>query len=172
MIKVAIIGAGGISDQHIQAYMKFKDRCQIVAIADLYPEKAAKKADSHGLDIPHFKNLQRLLESEEVDLVSICTPPFAHAEGTINSLNAGAHVLLEKPMATSLSECDEMLAAAKKNDCLLSVMAQNRFKRPLMKLKQVLDSGLIGKIIHAQVDSFWWRGSNYYDLWWRGTWEK
>jgi predicted dehydrogenase len=75
-------------------------------------------------------------------------------------------------MATSLAECDEILAAAKKNDRLLSVMAQNRFKRPLRKLKQVLDSGLIGKIIHAQVDSFWWRGSNYYDLWWRGTWEK
>ncbi|MGD9092714.1 MAG: Gfo/Idh/MocA family oxidoreductase [Anaerolineales bacterium] len=172
MLKVAIIGAGGISDQHIQAYQKYRDRCQIVAIADLYPEKAAKKADSYGLEIPHFKDHQTLLENEEVDLVSICTPPFAHAEGTIDSLNAGAHVMLEKPMATSLAECDEILAAAKKNDRLLSVMAQNRFKRPLMKLKQVLDSGLIGKIIHAQVDSFWWRGSNYYDLWWRGTWEK
>ena len=65
-----------------------------------------------------------------------------------------------------------MLAAAENSGKLLSIVAQNRYKSPLMKLKQVLDSGLIGKIIHAQVDSFWWRGSHYYDLWWRGTWEK
>ena len=132
MIRVAIIGAGGVSDQHIKTYLKFKDRCQVVAMADLYPEKVAKKADSYGLDIAHYKDHQRLLEIEEIDLVSVCTPPFAHADCTIDSLYAGAHVMLEKPMATSLAECDEILAAAKKNDRLLSVMAQNRYKPPLM----------------------------------------
>lgn len=172
MIRVAIIGAGGVSDQHIKSYLKFKDRCQIVAMADLYPGKVAEKADSYGLDIAQYKDYKRLLEVEEIDLVSVCTPPFAHADCTIDSLNAGAHVMLEKPMATSLAECDEILVAAKKHDRLLSVMAQNRYKIPLMKLKQVIDSGLIGEIIHVQIDSFWWRGSNYYDLWWRGTWEK
>ena len=65
-----------------------------------------------------------------------------------------------------------MIAAAKENQRLLSVVAQKRFKTPWMKLKQVVASGKIGKIIHAQIDSFWWRGGNYYDLWWRGTWEK
>ena len=55
---------------------------------------------------------------------------------------------------------------------LLGVVAQNRFKTPAMKLKRVLESGIIGKVLHAQVDSFWWRGGNYYDLWWRGTWAK
>jgi predicted dehydrogenase len=75
-------------------------------------------------------------------------------------------------MATSLEECDQMLAAAKTSGKLLSIVAQNRFRTPMMKLKRVLDSGVAGKILHAQVDSFWWRGSNYYDLWWRGTWEK
>jgi predicted dehydrogenase len=75
-------------------------------------------------------------------------------------------------MATSLEECDAMIAAAEKNGKLLSVVAQNRYKTPMMKLKAVLDSGMAGVIKHAQVDSFWWRGQNYYDLWWRGTWEK
>ena len=65
-----------------------------------------------------------------------------------------------------------MLAAAQASGCLLSVVAQNRFKTPVMKLKQVLDAGLLGRVLHAQVDSFWWRGGNYYDLWWRGTWDK
>jgi predicted dehydrogenase len=79
---------------------------------------------------------------------------------------------VEKPMASSLQECDEMNEAARRSGKLLSVVAQNRFKTPMMKLKSVLDSGLMGQILHAQVDSFWWRGHSYYDLWWRGTWEK
>jgi predicted dehydrogenase len=65
-----------------------------------------------------------------------------------------------------------MVAAARSSGRLLSIVAQNRFKTPMMKLKAILDSGLIGKILHGQVDSFWWRGGRYYDLWWRGTWEK
>lgn len=65
-----------------------------------------------------------------------------------------------------------MLEAAQKSGKLLSVLAQNRFTTPMMKLKDVMDSKLMGPIVHVQVDSFWWRGHNYYDLWWRGTWEK
>jgi predicted dehydrogenase len=85
-------------------------------------------------------------------------------------LRAGKHVLVEKPMATSLEECDAMIAAATASRRVLSVVAQNRFKTPMMRLRRVLESGLIGRILHAQVDSYWWRGSHYYDLWWRGTW--
>ena len=172
MIKVAIIGTGLISDAHIRGYLKFKDRCQIVALVDIYPEKAEKKAQSYGLDVKIFKEPGQLLADQPIDLASICVPPFAHASTAIDVLNSGVHVLAEKPMATCLQECDEMLAAAEASGKLLSIVAQNRYKTPLMKLKQVLSSGMVGKIIHAQVDSFWWRGSHYYDLWWRGTWEK
>jgi predicted dehydrogenase len=81
-------------------------------------------------------------------------------------------VLVEKPMAGSVEECDRMLAAAADGGALLSVVAQNRFKTPVMRLKSLLDGGAIGRVLHGQADSFWWRGSNYYDLWWRGTWDK
>jgi len=87
-------------------------------------------------------------------------------------LNAGRHVLVEKPMAASLQECDEMIAAAEASGKNLSVIAQNRFRTPVWNLKTVLDTGMIGKVVHVQVDSHWWRGHCYYDLWWRGTWEK
>jgi predicted dehydrogenase len=87
-------------------------------------------------------------------------------------LDSGKHVLVEKPMASSLEECDAMNEAARKNQKVLSVVAQNRFRTPMMKLKSVLDTKLMGPIVHTQVDSFWWRGHSYYDLWWRGTWEK
>ncbi len=172
MLKVAILGIGAISTSHIEAYQKFGDQCQIVALVDLFPEKARAKARQFDLDVKIYQDIAELIRNTDFDLASICLPPFAHANAAIDLLNAGKHVLTEKPMAPSLEECDQMLVAAKANDRLLSVVAQNRFKTPTMKLKQLLDSGLIGKILHAQVDSFWWRGHSYYDLWWRGTWEK
>ncbi len=172
MLKIAIIGTGAISDSHIQSYLKFKDQCRVVAMVDLYPDKAREKAAKYGLQIPVYRELSELLARENFDAASVCLPPFGHCGATVDLLRAGKHVLVEKPMATSMQECDDMVAAAQSSGKLLSVVAQNRFKNPAMKLKAVLDSGLAGKILHAQVDSLWWRGSNYYDLWWRGTWEK
>ncbi len=153
MIKVAIIGTGAIANNHIEAYQRFQERCRIVALADIYPEKAAEKANKFGLEAAIFADYQEMLESESFDLVSICVPPFGHAAAAVDALNAGRHVLLEKPMATSLDECDQMLAAAEKNNRLLSIVAQNRFTTAMRKLKQILDSGVIGEIIHGQVDS-------------------
>lgn len=172
MIKIAILGAGAIADTHIQACLRLRDRCQIVAVADLYPEKAVEKVAKHGLTATVGRDHAELLARVDFDAVSVCLPPFAHAEASLELLRAGKHVLVEKPMATCLHECDAMLEAARACGAILSVVAQNRFKTPMMKLKRVLESGLLGKVLHAQVDSFWWRGSDYYDLWWRGTWAK
>jgi len=171
MLKVAIIGAGAISLAHIEGYLQFKDRCKIVAISDVYLDKAQARIDKLGLDAIAVQDYKELLKGD-IDLVSICTPPYVHAEIAVDFLNAGSNVIIEKPMASSLKECDEINEAARRNDKLVSVVAQNRFRNPLMKLKAVLDSGLAGQIVHSQVDSFWWRGHCYYDLWWRGTWEK
>ena len=172
MIRVAIIGTGGIADSHIQGYLQFPEKCQIVALADVYPEKAARKAEKFGLDAKICSDYRLLLNDGKFDLASVCAPPYVHAESVIALLNAGKHVLVEKPMATSLKECDQMLQAAQASGKILSVVAQNRFKNPLWKLKKIVERDVIGKVVHAQVDSFWWRGHNYYDLWWRGTWEK
>ncbi|MDR9748744.1 Gfo/Idh/MocA family protein [Paenibacillus taichungensis] len=172
MLKVAIIGAGAISTAHITAYLAFPERCQIVAVVDMYTEKAQKRINEYGLKGARaFTDYHELLD-QNIDLVSVCTPPYTHAPITCDFLYAGTHVLVEKPMASSLQEADMMLEAAQKSGKLLSVVAQNRFTTPMMKLKDVLDSKLMGPIVHVQVDSFWWRGHNYYDLWWRGTWEK
>ncbi len=172
MFKIGIIGTGAIANTHIESYKKFPDKCKIVAAADCDEGKAQSKIDRFELDAVAYDDHNDMLGHHDLDLVSVCTPPFAHAQPTIDALNAGVNVLLEKPMATSLAECDAMIAAAEQNDKFISIVAQNRFKNPMMKLKQVLESGLAGKIVHAQVESFWWRGGNYYDLWWRGTWEK
>ena len=174
MIKAAVVGTGNISKEHISGLLVFPDRCRIVALVDIYPEKAQAVKEKYGLkDTLIFGSHEEMLESGlEIDLVHVCTPPSAHAVIAINCMDAGKNVLVEKPMAPSLLECDAMLEAEKRNGVTLGCIAQNRFRTPFMNLKKVLDSGLIGKVLHTEIDSFWWRGHCYYDLWWRGSWEK
>ena len=123
------------------------------------PEKAEAGAKRFGLDVDIYDDRTKMLDREDIDLVAVCTPPYTHAEISINFLNAGKHVICEKPMAASLEECDAMNEAAEKSGKILSIISQTRFSNPMMKLKQVLETGIIGKIAHAQVDSFWWRGT-------------
>ncbi|MCL2831760.1 MAG: Gfo/Idh/MocA family oxidoreductase [Treponema sp.] len=172
MLNIAIIGTGNISGSHIAAYLSFPKRCKITHLVDIYPEKADQKNLEFKLDAKVFDSHKKILDDPSIDLVSICTPPFVHAEIAIDFLKAGKNVIVEKPMAASLQECDAMINAAKKSGKVFSPIAQNRFRDPIMTLKKTLDSGLIGKVVHAQIDSYWWRGHCYYDLWWRGTWEK
>lgn len=173
MINVAIVGTGNISASHIRGYLAFKDRCRIVALVDIYPDKAQAKKEEYGLtEAAIYHSHIDILGRRDIDLVSICTPPYVHSSISIDCMKAGKNVLCEKPMASSLEECDRMLKVAEETGKILGIIAQNRFRTVIMNLKKTLDSGLIGKTVWADVDSFWWRGRSYYDLWWRGTWEK
>ena len=170
MINVAIVGTGGISHAHIQAYLKFPERCRIAALVDIIPGKAQRVKEQYGLDAKVFLDHQEMLK-EEIDLVDVCTPPYVHAEISINALKSGKNVVCEKPMAASLEECDAMLRARDESGKTLSIIAQNRFRLPVRNLKALLDSGMAGKVRQVTVNSLWFRGHSYYDLWWRGTWE-
>lgn len=174
MIHVAVVGTGNISNSHIQGLLTFPERCKIVALCDIYPEKASDIAKKYDLkEAVIFDSHEKMLEAEiQIDLVHVCTPPSSHAEIAIHCMDAGKNVLVEKPMAPSLQECDQMLEAEKRNGVVLGCIAQNRFRNSIYKLKTTLDSGLAGKLRCAHVNSLWWRGHSYYDLWWRGTWEK
>lgn len=172
MIRVAIVGTGNISHLHTHAYLLFPERCKIVALVDIVPGKAQKYKEQYGLDSDVYEAHEDILPRQDIDLVDVCTPPYAHSPISVNCLRSGKNVLCEKPMAASLEECDAMIKARDESGKLLSIIAQNRFRKPIRDLKALLDSGLAGPVRHAQVDSFWWRGHCYYDLWWRGTWEK
>ena len=168
---IIIIGTGAIARVHIEAYKSMGD-CRIVALCDLFVEKAENLIAEMALEgAVAYKDYKEALTLGDADIVSICLPPGLHAQVAIDALNAGKHTLVEKPMATSLEECDLMIEAGKKNGKLLSIVCQNRFMTPMMKMKQLLDSGQAGPIRYANINSYWWRGQSYYDLWWRGTWE-
>ena len=172
MIRVAVIGTGNIANAHVRAYLGQPGRCELAALCDIVPGKAEAMKARYGLSAACCEDYRRVLERGDIDLIDVCTPPFCHAEISIAALRSGHNVVCEKPMAASLEECDAMLRARDESGKMLSVIAQNRFRRPIRDLKALLDSGLAGPVRHVQVDSHWWRGHSYYDLWWRGTWAK
>jgi UDP-N-acetyl-2-amino-2-deoxyglucuronate dehydrogenase len=174
MLKAAIVGTGNISNAHISGLLTFPEKIQIVALCDIFPEKAEAIKEKYKLkDATVFDDHEKMLNSGiQIDVVHVCTPPSSHAEIAIHSMNAGVNVLVEKPMAPSLKECDAMLEAEERNQVTMGVIAQNRFRNIIYKLKETLDSGLAGDLKVAHIDSLWWRGHCYYDLWWRGTWAK
>ncbi|MCI8453420.1 MAG: Gfo/Idh/MocA family oxidoreductase [Lachnospiraceae bacterium] len=172
MINVAIIGAGAIAGVQGEAFRSFPELCQVRAVCDLYIEKAQELIKTKELSQARaYKTMEEAIHAEDIDLVSVCLPPSAHAKTAIQAMELGCHVLVEKPMANSLEECDRMLAASARTGKLLSVVCQNRFKTPMQRIHQMLQDGVGGKVLHAVVNSLWWRGENYYDLWWRGTWD-
>jgi predicted dehydrogenase len=174
MLKIAIVGTGNISQLHADAILAMGSRAKVVALCDIYIEKAEfLKSKFSFNEAKTFASHEEMLASGvEIDLVHVCTPPSSHAEIAINCMNAGVNALVEKPMAPSLAECDAMLEAERKSGAVLAMIAQNRFRDDNWRLKKLVDSGAAGRVLVAHIDSYWYRGRPYYDLWWRGTWEK
>jgi len=171
MLNIAVVGTGGIAAAHLAGYAAFPEECRVVALHDAVAARGHDTKAALGLADADVVTYDELLAREDVDLVSVCTPPSSHRNLTVDLLRSGKNVLVEKPMAPSVADCDAMLAAAREAGKLLSVVAQNRFRNDLAAVKETIDSGLLGPVSHARVDSAWWRGTPYYDLDWRGTWQ-
>ena len=149
----------------------FPQEARIVALADINEETARSAAGELGVD-GWYTDYHEMLARDDIDLVSVCTPPFEHARNSIDALNAGKHVYCEKPMAGSLRECDAMIEAARASGRSLSQVFQYRYRRDVLLAKALIDEGMLGRIFFGKMDMLWWRARSYYDLWWRGTWEK
>lgn len=168
---VAIIGTGAIADVHIDAYLKFEENCEIRILCDVFRDKAQKMKEMKRLNTTEvLEDWHDILEREDIDIISLCLPPSQHVEAAVAMLSAKKHVLVEKPMALSLADCDAIIDAAKENNVFVSVVSQNRYKIPTMKVKELIDKQVAGRVLTTAVNSLWWRGENYYDIWWRGKW--
>ncbi|NEW06258.1 Gfo/Idh/MocA family oxidoreductase [Paenibacillus sp. SYP-B3998] len=144
-IKVAVVGCGSISKyRHIPEY-SWNPNVEIVAFVDPIIERAEHYAQLHGGKA--YSSYAEMLKQEKVDAVSVCTPNYLHAEVSIAVANAGAHVLVEKPIATTVAEAEAMIAAAKKNGVFLMVGHNQRLMPPHVKAKEILDSGKLGKVL-------------------------
>ncbi|TXK81883.1 Gfo/Idh/MocA family protein [Paenibacillus sp. N3.4] len=144
-VKVAVVGCGSISKhRHIPEYAT-NPNVELVAFVDPILERAEHYAQAHGGKA--YSSYTEMLLQEKVDAVSVCTPNFLHAEVAIAALNAGAHVLVEKPMATTAEEAQAMNEAAKKNGVYLMVGHNQRLMPPHVKAKEILDQGRLGKVL-------------------------
>ena len=172
MLRIGIVGAGTIADTQIDCFRNFADISEVVALCGRTLDKPKALIELKNLKANPYDDMEKMIEAERLDIVSICLPPTLHAEYSIKAMDMGCHVICEKPMAASLEECDRMLEAAKRNHVLLSIVCQMRYYTQFARLKKLLDDGVAGKVINAEIQSLWWRGGNYYEPWWRGTWEK
>ncbi|MCG7380431.1 Gfo/Idh/MocA family oxidoreductase [Paenibacillus sp. ACRSA] len=145
-IKVAVFGCGAIAERrHIPEYAD-NENVELVAFADPIVERAEKMAETYGGKA--YSSYEELLANETVDAVSVCTPNYLHAPMAIAAANAGKHVLVEKPMAVSTEEGEQMIEAAKKNNVFLMVGHNQRLMPPHVKAKEILDSGRLGKVLN------------------------
>ena len=148
-LRIGIIGTGGISRSHIKSYLKQSD-VEIVAAADLIEGKAAKILAEFGIDAKAFTDYKEMVDTVEMDAVSVCTYNCTHKECTVYALEHGLHVLLEKPMTVTLDEAIEIMKAEKKSGKIVSVGFQPRFDENMQMIKKVVQSGELGKVYYVQ----------------------
>ncbi len=151
-IRVGIIGTGWIADSHIISYLKCPD-VEIVAGADLVPGKAEAFFKKHNVEgVKCYGAHTEMLADKDLklDAVSICTYNKTHAECAIDCLNAGIHVMLEKPMCVTTEEAVEIMRAEKKSGKVLTIGFQPRLDPNMKKIKEIVDSGALGKVYYIQ----------------------
>lgn len=164
-LRFAIIGCGKIAPRHAA---EIKKHGVLVSVCDIIKEKA--DALSKQFSSKSYYNITELLTNEkDVDIVIVCTPNGLHALHSIESLQAGKHVLCEKPMATTVLDAKKMIAAATASGKRLYVVKQNRFNPPVVFVKQLLEENRLGRIVNFQLNCFWNRPAAYYQNSWHGT---
>ena len=169
-MKYVLIGCGRVSRHHIKAALA--NGLSVAALCDRVPEKAAKLAESFGLNIPVYDDYRKMITEISPDIASIATDSGCHAEIEIFCAENGVNFLTEKPMAMSMQEADAIIAAAEKSGVIAGVCHQNRFNIAVQELKTAIDRGRFGKISHASVNIRWHRGYDYYSQdAWRGKWQ-
>jgi predicted dehydrogenase len=164
-IAFGIIGCGRIAQRHAE---HIHSRGKLVAVCDVVREKAETLAIKYGASA-YYKVEDMLAKEKNMDVVAVCSPNGLHAEHSILALNAGFHVLCEKPMALTSSECGEMIKAAERTNKRLFAIKQNRFNPPVAAVKKLIDEGRLGKIYSVQLSCFWNRNRDYYENSWKGT---
>jgi predicted dehydrogenase len=167
-LKTALIGCGKVGRMHAQALSRLAES-QFVAVCDA--DRARAEAFATEFGSRPFHDVDAMLAACSPHAVLIATPHPLHAEPTMRAAAAGAHVLVEKPLAATLADCDAMIAAARSSGTTLSVISQRRWYEPVERMKAAIDAGKIGRPILGVFTMYSWRDAAYYrsDPW-RGRW--
>ena len=151
-LRIGIVGCGGIANgKHMPSLKKLADKVEMVSFCDIVPEKAEQAVKDYGTpDAKAYVDYHELLEDKSIDVVHVCTPNRSHAEITVAALEAGKHVMCEKPMAKTAADARLMLDAAKRTGKKLTIGYQNRCYPRCLLLKRACDEGELGEIYYAK----------------------
>ncbi len=174
-MKYALIGCGRIATNHIKAAVA--NKLEIVAVCDIIPEKMGQLLAKHDLEndssIRYYEDYIKLLDEVKPELVSVATESGSHARIALDCIDRGINVIIEKPMAMSMADADEIIRRSEEKGVKVSVCHQNRFNVAVQKTRAALEAGRFGRLSHGSIHVRWNRDRNYYDQApWRGTWEQ
>jgi predicted dehydrogenase len=169
LIRVGIVGCG-VGRQHAVELQNLPDKFRVTAVCDIEPARARDVAAERG--IPRVvADIDEMCRLDDVDVIDICTPSYQHYEQTLQALAADKHVICEKPLAGSLKEIDELIAAEARSGKRIMPIFQYRFGAGLQKLRFLVDEGVTGCAYVSTVETLWRRRSEYYAVPWRGKWK-
>lgn len=161
----ALVGCGRIAQRHAE---HISNNGKLIAVCDIDLQKAEALGKQYNAKV--FGDIETMLKDGlPIDVVSICSPNGLHARHSIQCLDAGYHVLCEKPLAINVHDCGEMIKAAERNNRRLFAIKQNRFNPPVAAVKNAIDEGRLGNILSVQLSCFWNRNPDYYANSWKGT---
>mgnify|MGYP000844164351 CR=1 FL=1 len=177
-LRFAIIGCGRISYKHVEALISNKEEAILVATCDVDIQKAEAKRDEYlskindsSIKVGVYSDYKDMINHEDIDVVTIATESGYHAEIAIYAMNKGKNAIVEKPMALSIKDADLMIETAKNNNVKLCINHQNRFNKPVQKLRKAIESNKFGKMVNGTARILWNRNMGYYEQApWRGTW--
>lgn len=164
--RFGIYGCGVIAKIHASV-IKEIENAELIACADISEKTASAFAECHGISF--FSSLDKMLECPDIDVICICTPNGTHADIAIKTLRADKNVIIEKPMATTSSDCDRIIEAAKKSKGKLTVISQMRTSPDIKKLKSLIFEKAFGKILLTELNMNYYRDEEYFEGSWRGT---
>lgn len=172
-MKYALIGCGRISTNHIKAALN--NQLQIAAVCDILPEAMENLLAKHGLEIEssitRYTDYVTMLDEVRPELVSIATESGIHAEIALACIDRGIHVIIEKPMAMSIADADEIIRRSEEKHVKVCACHQNRFNVAVQKMRHALEAGRFGRLSHGSIHVRWNRNTGYYtQAPWRGTW--
>lgn len=150
-LRIGLIGAGNIAAAHVQAFSQCADRVQVAAVCDIDEGRAARLAGELGATA--YTDVAQMIAEAPIDAVDVCTTHDQHAEAAVAAADAGYHVLVEKPMACSLSECRAMVDAADKAGVTLMIAQYQRYVAIYRGVKELLDAGEIGAVRAVRLDT-------------------
>jgi len=166
-VRFAVVGSGHIGKRHAEMISRDAES-ELVALVDI---RSMKECDAEHFNVPFFNSIEELLsENLDIDVINVCTPNGLHAEQSIKALEAGKHVVCEKPMGLSKEKCEQVIFKALQVSKQVFCVMQNRYSPPSEWLKSVVENGVLGKTFMVQLNCYWNRDNRYYKKGgWKGT---